>query len=73
MKDALLDIITATITPISPIASPKISITKHFTKSDESAASAFAIAAPNLPTQKPAPMLENPMITPEKNCAYAAL
>lgn len=62
-----------TITPNSPSALPKISITRIFTKSVEFWASDKAQLLPMIPTHKPQTRFAKPTIMPDANMAYPAL
>lgn len=62
-----------TITPKSPRALPKISMTKILTNRDEFCASDKAQLLPIIPTQIPQKRLAKPTIMPEAKMAYPAL
>lgn len=61
-----------TMTPKSPSALPKISITNIFTKSDEFCASDRAQLLPMMPTQTPQNKFAKPTMIPEAKIAYPA-
>lgn len=62
-----------TIKPKSPIAEPKISIIRIFTKRAELAASARAAPEPTMPTAMPQKRLTIPTDKPAPNITYPAI
>ena len=61
---------SATISPNSPMALAKISITRILTNSFWSCASASAVAEPDTPIATPQNRLQKPTVSPDQNRLY---